>query len=378
MRPDPATTVSHRAWLAAALRGERPVWHGDATAADELLACAVKEGVAALVHANGASNLLPASIAAEFAAFERGRVVASLPDHAELVRVVRALAEARVPTLLLKGSALGYWLYPSAHLRPRVDTDLLFRDRASVELGKAALQPLGYAATDALAGVTTGYELSLHRVDANGQTHHIDAHWKLANLAIFSDALSWDELDAAVIALPAIDPVARGLGPVHALLHACMHRIANLPAEPGSNAHGDRLLWLYDIDLLARRFASEDFESLHRIAIERGIAGTCVDGLRQAQAAFATPLPEDLLRSLEDAARSEAFDIGKANLRWYQEWRNLRAITPRQRLAWAREKLFPDADYMRGQYPARGAAGLAWAYLRRIGHGLRIALRRRG
>lgn len=378
MRSDPVATAPLRAWLASALRGERPAWKGDAVAAEALYGCAVTEGVAALVHANGATDALPKAVAARFAAFERGRVIASLPEQAELARVVHALAQAGVPTLLLKGGALAQWLYPSAHLRPRVDIDLLFVDEAAVERGEAALRPLGYAATDPSAGPRTGYERSLHRTDANGQAHHVDAHWRLSNLAVFADALHWDDLAPAAIALPAIDPAARGPGPVHALLHACVHRIANLPAEPGSNAHGDRLLWLYDIDLLARRLAPDKVESLRRIAIERGLAGACADGLRHAQAAFATPLPEAAMRSLEEAAHGESFDVGKARQRWYQEWRNLRAVSPRERLAWARERLFPNADYMRDQYPSKGAAGLAWAYLRRLGHGVRIALRGRG
>jgi len=366
-----------RAWLAAALRGECPPWNGDAEDGVALFACAVTEGVAALVHACGACAALPATIATEFADFERGRVMTDLPDHAELVQVVRALADAGVPALLLKGSALAYSVYPSPHLRPRVDIDLLVSDEAMMGRCRQVLEPLGYLAADAAVATLIGYQTALQRTTTGGRTHHIDAHWRPSNLAMFEHALPWNELDSAAIALPAIDPAARGLGRMHALVHACLHRIANLPAEPGSNSHGDRMVWLYDMDLLARRFAADDFEMLRRIAAARGMAGACRDGLEQAQALFATPLPEGFLRALGDAASAETFDVGKARLRWYQEWQNLRAVSPRQRLSWAREKLFPSAAYMRQTYPVDGPGSLAWAYLQRLGHGLRIALRGR-
>lgn len=379
---DKDSTVSRapRDWLAAALRGDAPAWSEPSQAAcDALFACAETEGVTALVHALGATRMLPAAAAQRFADVERGRIATELLERTELVRVLRALAAAQVPNLLLKGAALAYSVYPAPHLRPRCDVDLLFPDQATLARARAALAPLGYVASQVPATSLISYETGLHRTTAGGYGFHLDAHWKLANQPAFADALGWQQLDAATIALPALDATARGLSSLHALLHGCMHRLSHLPWDTDSGGHGDRLIWLYDFHLLVQRLDADDFEALVRIASERGLAGACRDGLDEAQRAFATPLPVGLLDALAQAARRESFDVTRARRRWYHEWSNLRAMPARQRLAFVREKLFPTVAYMREQYVVTGPASLAWAYLRRLGNGLRMTvLGRRG
>ncbi|MBS0212244.1 MAG: hypothetical protein JSR26_03560 [Proteobacteria bacterium] len=155
---------------------------------------------------------------------------------------------------------------------------------------------------------------------------------------------------------------------------ACVHCIANLSLQSDPANHGDRLIWLYDMHLLACAMTPQDFDGLVRLTAERGLAGACLDGLRRTHEAFATPLPEGLLETLETQSRLESFDVNRAQSRAYQEWHNLRALPLRQRFAWVQEKLFPSATYMRAQHGAEGKAGLAFAYLRRLGNGLRMAL----
>ncbi len=370
-------TVSHapRAWLAAGLCGDAATWGDDSQAAgDALFACAETEGVAALVHAMWASRLLPAATARRFAERERAAIARELLDHAELVRVLRALAGANVPVLLLKGAALAYSLYPAPHLRPRSDVDLLFPDQASVERAKAVLAPLGYTASEVPSTTTISFETGMHRTTVGGSSHHLDMHWRIANQVLFTDALHWAELASAAVPLPALDATARALCPMHALLHACMHRISHLPWDTASGGHGDRLIWLYDFHLLAQRLTAEDFTAFCRLAAERRLAGACFDGLREAQRAFVTPLPDGVLDTLAQAAGREAFDVSRARRRWYQEWHNLRTLPLTKQVAFAREKLFPSTAYMREQYAVDGPVRLAWAYLRRLGNGVRMTL----
>lgn len=361
--------------FAAALRGQAPPWRAEMIATvDDVLDAARREGVAALLQAQGGTRGLPAEVVAQFSAFEKQRIAAEMLDRAEAVRVVRALADAGLPFLLLKGAALAYWLYPAPHLRPRSDVDLLFPDQTTMLRAAEALAAHGYVASKVPDSSLISYEKGLHRVTPSGFSHHLDMHWKIANQALFANALPWAELDAAAITLPALDPAARGLGPVHALLHACMHRISHLPWDDDSGLSGDRLIWLYDFHLLAGRLDAAGFDNLRRIAAGQKLAGVCLDGLRQAQRTFATPLPAGLRDDLARAARSEAFDAGRARTRWYQEWHNLRAQPPRRKLAFAREKLFPSRAYMREQYPVDGPMSLVVAYLRRLGNGLRMTV----
>ena len=54
---------------------------------------------------------------------------------------------------------------------------------------------------------------------------------------------------------------ARGLAPVHALLHACLHRANNLQF-----GDGNRLRWLYDLKLFVQRLDAEQWQQLVRLA----------------------------------------------------------------------------------------------------------------
>jgi hypothetical protein len=375
MQIDAATYSSMRDWLAAAIRGERPGWPAaQAGAVERMLAVAEAEGVSALLdyslRAPGTAWSLPVEFKDSLAAAARQQQVLGLLRRTELVRVVRVLAAAGIPALVLKGAALSHSVYPAPWLRPRDDTDLLLADTEAIECCKPVLAGLDYVDSKVPTTTAMAYELVFRRDTEGGLTHWIDAHWSLSNNAFYADRFSFDELRADAIALPALGADARGLGNVHALVHACMHRVCNLP-----HGTGDRLIWLYDMDLLARRCSARDFDRLCEIAILRGLAGTCWDGLCNSVFAFSTPLPHGLLDALERAAKDERFDVRKAGRRWYQEWYNLRTLPAAKRWSWAWEKLFPNPAYMRELYAIDNRWSLGWAYLHRLGHGMWMTLR---
>ena len=375
MPTDTAMYSARRDWLAAAIRGDQPHWpEAPAGTVEDMLAVAEAEGVSALldrvVRATDAAWVVPAEFTDALAAAAHQQMMVDLFRRGELVRVMRVLSAAGIPALLLKGAALSYWAYPAPYLRPRGDADLLFPDTEAIECCKPVLAGLGYTASNVPTTTAMAYQLVFRHDTENGHIHWIDAHWALANSALYAGCLNFDELRAEAITLPGLGDDARGLGRIHALMHACIHRVCNLP-----HGSGDRLIWLYDMDLLARRCSAQDFDRLIDLAVQRGLAGACWDGLHSAIAAFATPLPKGLLKGLERASRDEAFDIRKARRRWYQEWHNLRMLPVAKRWRWAWEKLFPHPAYMRELYSIDNRWSLGWVYLRRLGHGAWMTLR---
>src|SRR6187402_1512724 len=70
---------------------------------------------------------VPAALRAAFDAAAHREVAVEALRHRETRRVLMALSEAGVPTLVLKGAALAYTHYPAPYLRARADTDLLVR-----------------------------------------------------------------------------------------------------------------------------------------------------------------------------------------------------------------------------------------------------------
>ena len=112
--------MSDAARVAAALGAAPPVGH-DA----DLRERAEYHGVWPLV-AGGAGAL-------------RDVAAVELLRKRELLEVLRALDDAGVAPLLLKGAALAYSIYPSPVLRPRADTDLLIPDDDRERLEQALL-----------------------------------------------------------------------------------------------------------------------------------------------------------------------------------------------------------------------------------------------
>ena len=172
--------------------------------------------------------------------------------------------------------------------------------------------------------------------------------------------------------IPALGPHAHGLDSVHALLMACMHRVAHLPAGTG-----DRLIWLYDIHWLAQRLTEEQWQQWMTLAEERGVCGPCLDSLRAAQLVFETILPDEILHRLKAGAEREGwFNSRLARKRWHLEWLNFRALSSTgARLCWLGQYLFPDAGYIRRKYGLRHSLWVPWFYGVRILQGVAKRIR---
>ena len=117
------------------------------------------------------------------------------------------------------------------------------------------------------------------------------------------------------------------------------------PAYIGSTTCGgaaDRLVWLYDIHLLAQRFTDESWQQVMTLVEERSLCGPCLDGLSAAQILLATVLPGRVLSRLRAGADREGFDPRQFRQRWRFEWLTFRAPALRHRASTlARSALVP-------------------------------------
>lgn len=138
-------------------------------------------------------------------------------------QTTRALAEAGVPCLLLKGAAVGAIIDPTFRARPMTDIDVLVH-RADVERAKAALLASGWGITDNpvyLELLQDAHHLP-HFVDPALPGMRLELHVMLMpddQPFAFDEALLWR--DARLAPAPfggALVPSAN-----HLLLHACVH-----------------------------------------------------------------------------------------------------------------------------------------------------------
>jgi hypothetical protein len=296
-----------------------------------------------------------------------GFVAADLLRERELRRALDALAVRRVRPVLFKGAALAYTHYARPDLRPRDDSDLLVRPEVR-ETAHHTLIGLGYRPPRHVTGALVSYQAIYEKVLDGVAVHTIDLHWRLANPQLFADVLSFDELEAASQAIPALGPSARGPSNPHALFLACVHRVAH---------HRDEklLMWIFDIHLIASRLTRAEWAAVLDLADQRKVLAICRQGLRLAVEQFDTALPAEVMTDSRLSAAADGREPSAAFLSrdraqlatFVSDLRSLPSWRDRGRLV--REHLCPPSSYMRQVYAPSSRAPLPALYVWRAVRG---------
>jgi hypothetical protein len=338
------------------------------------LAWAAAEGVAGLLHARahatGAATRMPPALVGGLRAAAHRQAAVELARRVELTRVVAAATSRGLQVLLMKGASLAYDVYPDPSWRVRSDVDLLIRavDRAAF---RESLDTLGYVCQPEVSGRLVAYQFHAERTDAHGIRHICDVHWKIANPQRFANALPFEELAQDAVPLPLLGPDARGLGRVHALWLACVHRAAH------HYDHG-ALPWLFDIHFLIGTLAADDVQRFVALVERTGVRRICLRALLLARERCGTAVPPAVLAAFEAAPDEPSAVFLHRGMRQVDVlWDDLRVLPEwRQRMTLLKEHLLPAAAYMRQTYAPASSAPLPWLYVRRIAAGASKWMRR--
>jgi hypothetical protein len=232
------------------------------------------------------------------------------------------------------------------------------------------MRTLGYMATPLCDGELLFCQFELAKRDQFNVDHAFDFHWKISTQPTFANVLTFDEARQDARPIPALGQSARGAGPVHALLLACIH-----PAMHHRNI--EWLIWTYDVHLLASRLSVTEFDRFVEMAVARKVAAISAHALARAQARFGTVLPAEAAQRL---VASRDREPSAAYLRPQRTWRHelISSVValPRwqDRLRLLREVLLPSPAYMRARYGVTrqlpGAALLPALYVDRLIRGI--------
>jgi hypothetical protein len=183
---------------------------------------------------------------------------------------------------------------------------------------------------------------------------------------VFAGLLSYEELVRNAIDVPLLAPRARGLSAAHALVLACVHRVAH-------HFDSNRLIWLYDIHLLASALSVREWEQFLTLIEQRRVAAVCRRSLDRAAQSFATNVPSAVRSDmrLRTPSAPEASAAYTRPRRVVQDVAtDLQALSSwRDRLQLVREHLFPPRQYMREVYSMSRRAPLPWLYASRAVRG---------
>jgi hypothetical protein len=354
------------------MRGELPLFSDlDSNVTEEVLwQTGLENGVLAITNYKLANTKILASLPQTFrerlhkltlnaAATELGK------EH-ELKLALSLFTEVGIPYLLMKGTPLAYTHYPQPYLRSRCDTDILFENKKNAEKAFSLLSSQEYQRPNAVSGEFVSHEFSCYKKNKSGIESTLDMHWKLSNAHRFARAFNYTELADSAIAIPQLGKGVHALGPVHAMVLACMHRIAHKPEHMEN-----RLIWLYDIHLLAERFHDGQWQQFVSVAKEKSMSGICLDGIQQSRKSFNTKVPKDIERELEETARDEQISAEMGDSRLSMEMSNLRALPGwRERVGLIKERIFPDTNYIMMKYDTQRKVLLPYLYLKRAVGGI--------
>lgn len=382
LRTAPLDDASIDTLIATILRGASPAW----PVADDTAFCADFQrrarynGVAALL--NECLQSLAETPSAITEGIRQQALAAAFWEmrHQDIIaKTLAALAGAGITPILLKGTALAYGLYTNPVCRQRGDTDMII-DAAQTDKARVVLAASGFRHARQVSGELISYQDSFSQADAHGFHHAIDLHWRISNSEVLSKLFTYQELRAQAVPVPALGGNALAAGRVHALLLACFHRSTHIhnPYYVDGMPHfgGDRLIWIYDIHLLASAFTAEEWRQLARLAGDRGLCAVTRQSLVHARTCFGTELPSEILSALDRTGERVAVYLAGSNLR--QHWMDFRAVDGiGRKLRLLREMVFPPPAYMREKYSS-STAWLPWLYLRRATEGLRKRLASHG
>ena len=359
--------------FAALLKGTPVQWRQCRMSPEEFVHACTERGVTSLVD-DRLRNLpsyqrdWPCVVFDRLATTVRAQTAVELLSMNELVAVLDVLSTEGLDAILMKGTALAYGLYDNPVSRPRIDCDLLIR-RTDIDAARRAMAAVGYAAPAYCDGELLFHQFPMQKTDRFGVGHTFDFHWKISTQSVFADMLSFDEISAAAIALPALGPHARATGLVHALLLACIHPVMH-------HRNAESLIWAYDIHLIACRLSETEFERFADLAVSKHVSAICAHQLNAAYTWFGTPIPAAVwlkLSAVLDREPSAAYL--RRNRSWADEIVSSLGALPRwrDRLGLAREVMFPGSDYMLKTYSLSGSwlgrALLPALYLHRLASG---------
>lgn len=176
----------------------------------------------------------------------RARFVA---QEAVAREIIRTLAGADVPALLLKGIALATSVYDRPWHRPMGDLDIAVPP-SDFETARGLLVGKGFAQVEQADGpASPRLGLTAHALTFRNEARRtsIDLHYNVLNCSLWARADEWFWREARPVAWAELAP-ALTLAPEHHLVHACLHGYSRSVLQLS-------IRWMLDAHFLVTRSA---------------------------------------------------------------------------------------------------------------------------
>lgn len=314
-------------------------------------------------------NTLPAALSPHINKLKAMMVANDALKEIELAALFDAFSKAGLSSVLFKGSALAYSVYPKSWLRPRSDSDVLIEpaDRDSFDI---IFQQLGYQKLFAIEGKYVSYQCTYGKALVGDSFINIDLHWHINNRQMFSNTFVVSELIESGQRLShfgntPLTTVVNIPSFVDSLLIASVHRL-------GHHVNEERLAWLYDIHLLTQQLTDLQWQQLCQRANAKQISAITLNALQTCQQILGTQLNKAAIRELKfNSVTPEPSSVflNRELSEFHYFWADIKSMQRLgAKLEFIRESIIPSPDYVRQQMNTRWASV---AYLKRFIRGLK-------
>jgi hypothetical protein len=269
--------------------------------------------------------------------------------YQELERILKALDEAGIPVIVLKGAALAATVYEDIGLRPMGDLDLLVH-RQDFEKAEQIVRSVGYEPTrpELFPGINRKLAHEISLVGGKGGNTTVELHWGI--IAGDNDQRSpemarvWEQTEVWG---------ARGhvfvLSPIMTILYLSAHQMI----QHGSDRV--RLIWLYDIHrLFSCKGDFLDHDQLFSHAYELHWSSALFEAIDRIQERFGTPVENGVFNNLiseeERVKNLEGKKHRPGQTRSEKILERMAYLDLQSRVIWVFAKIFPSPDHMKWHY----------------------------
>lgn len=370
--------------LRSAARGEpTPPWPPHWPTTDEFCDAAFARiafhGIAlALLEAPDSLSDWPASVRDQVRSEARLQTFWEQGHRMVLTRLVGVLGDAGVASIVTKGSALAYSVYPEPSVRRRGDSDLLLGDVPRKAVRKA-LKASGFR----LEGDARPLQESWASECPMGFTHVFDLHWRINASAVIAQCLERGGIGTRLVPLPRLCDGAQAIAPgdnlVLVAINRASHETFGYQSGEAKVFDQDRLIWALDIALICKSFTGQDWHDLLATAQASGTSPVVFSALAFAEATLGLVVPTDVKAVMSghpgDAELLRFLGAMRGIDRLRLDLSASQSLIERLRIA--AYTLFPSEDVLRERFPDATRWPLAALQLRRLLAGAEKLLARR-